>query len=520
MKKFLALSLVLLSILSCVPALADAELVGNMYVSGFPIAKEAESFTIAVAKDPSSMNAFGEKLAVQEMDAKTNLNIEWVDIPVASWTEQVNIMLASGNLPDAFCGGNVDIMQNIELFLPLEEYIEKYAPAIMEMLTEDPRIKAAITAPDGSIYCLPTNMDNPSHSVDGLLWINKPWLDEMGLAMPTTTDEYVEILRAFKARGENVIPLQAHMDGSAATSGRSLAYLLGSFGATDNKEHVYVKDGETVIFGPTEPGYFEGLKWLHELYSEGLIAADVFTADTAQITAKAQQEEIVFGSIMYWIPDAMDLRLYDFEPVAPLIGPDGTQLYIATRQPIGTMSGFSITTACKNPAALVRYYDATMSDFLTIMEWTRGPEGAGFWKRVPEAGEFAWTQTMEYLPKDMSQEFFKRTVCPSIYGPNYLWSKWTKLEIPDGRNAKKRAGNAMALEFAAESMPYGLDDPNRASAISMLFVDIDSYVQKFFATSVVDGITQAQWDEHLANCKKLRVPEYVALWQEYYNDKK
>ena len=52
----------------------------------------------------------------------TNVDIEWKDIPQASWDEQVNIMIAGDNLPDAFCGKNVDIMQNVELFTATRRY--------------------------------------------------------------------------------------------------------------------------------------------------------------------------------------------------------------------------------------------------------------------------------------------------------------------------------------------------------------------------------------------------------------
>ncbi len=521
MKRLLALTLMaaLLVSMAGITALAEGELAGNMYVSGPQILKDKQTFTIAVTKDPSSLNGFADKQAVIDTEAVTNVHIDWIDIPAAAWKEQVNILLASGNLPDAFCGANVDILPNLEMFQPLTELIYKYAPNIVEMLETDPAIKAAITAPDGEIYCLPTNKDNPSDSVSPLLWINQEWLDKLGLEMPTTTDEFVAVLRAFKTQDPNgngiadEIPLQAQMD----TSSRWLYPMLGSFGAVDNTEHAYAVDGK-VIFGATEPGYFDGLKWLHELWVEGLIADDSFTADTAQVTAKAQATDIPYGSIIYWIPDAMDKRYAGWEVVPPLAGPDGTRLTIATRKPLGNMTGYSITTACKDPAVLVRYYDYCLS-FEQLMLWQWGPVGGGCWKPVPEAGEFAWTQTLEFVPADMSQEYFKRTICPSIYSPNYIWSKWSKMEVADARNAKKRAGNAEYLKYAADAMPLGMDDPDRANARNLLFTDIDNYVKKFFATVVVDGITEEQWQEHLKNCEKLRVAEYVRLWQEYYDEK-
>lgn len=397
-KRLVALAVLCLMLLSIgSPCLAEGELVGNLYKTGFPVLKETETFTVAVTKDPSSLNSFADKDCVKKTNALTNINIEWLDIPAASWNEQVNIMIAGDNLPDAFLGRDVDIMANQEMFLPLTDMIYEYCPNIVEMLEADPRIKGAITAPnDGQIYCLPTNKDNPSSSVDGILWVNPDWLEKLNIAVPTTTDEFVEMLRAFKTKDPNgngmadEIPLMVEQD----TSSRWMQYLLGSFGAIDNSEHVYSVDGKNVVFGPTEPGYLDGLRWLHDLYAEGLINEDCFTIDTAQMTAKAQQTDTVFGCVMYWIPDAMDARYADWITLEPLAGPDGTRLWVASRAPLGAMRGFSITTACKHPEALLRYYDTCLSSFEMIMEWQWGPEGAGCWKRVPEAGEFAWTQTM------------------------------------------------------------------------------------------------------------------------------
>ena len=489
---------------------------GNMYVKGFPVLKDKVTYTIAVSKDANSMNSFNDKQCVLDTEKLTNIHIDWMDIPSSGWNEQVNIMLASGNMPDAFCGQAVDTMKNIELFTPIKEYIYDYAPNIVEMLTTDAAILKAITAPDGEIYGLPTNKDNPSDSVGPILWMNGEWLKKVGKTMPTTTDEFTAVLRDFKTKDPNgngkadEIPFVSRQ----GSSSNALDTLMGSFGAVDNSRYVYSADKKTVVFSGKQQGYFEALKWLHMLYAEKLLDNEVFSMDASQLIAKAKSPDLVIGSLMHWIPDSMDPRFTNYIPMAPLKGPTGTQMWTKNATPLGTMQGYAITTACEDPEVLVRYYDSVMSSFEMVMNWQWGPEFAGTWKRA--GANDAWSQTMEYVPAGTSQEQFKRTVCGSVQSPMYLWSKWTGIEVPDARNALKRVGNNLCMPFAVEPMPNGLDDPEKANARNLLFTDIDNYMKKFKATAVVDGITDAQWATHLATLDKLKVDQYVSLWQEYY----
>ncbi len=495
---------------------------GNIYTSGEQILKEKKTYNVAVVKDPNSQNGFNDKQCVQEANAVTNVDMQYEDIMSDNWKEKVNIMLASGDLPDVFCAGNVDIMSNLECFVPLEDYIYKYCPHIVEMLEGDPSIKAAITAPDGHIYSLPTNKANPSNRVDNMIWMNPDWLKQLGLEVPTTTDEFVNVLRAFKANDCNgngkadEIPFQARQSTDYA---HNLSAILGAFGVVLPSDYVYSVDGNNVVFGGTEDGLFDGLNWLHDLYAEGLLDKDTFTMTNDEQNAKAQNEDVLMGSLIYWIPDSMDTKYKDYIVLDPLKGPNGDQLWYGGKNPLGAnITGFCVTTACEDPEAMVRYYDYCMKDETTILEWQWGPEGAGLFKYVDDQGH--WTQTEEFVPEGTNLTYFKRTVCGSVNSPNFLWSKYAALEVADERNAKKREAADRILPYCVTMMPNGLWETEPSARKAMLYTDIDSYMQKFIATSVVDGLNEEQWQEHLSNCEKLKVEEYRQLWQDYFDSKK
>src|SRR5207247_6023315 len=93
-------------------------------------------------------------------EQQTNVHIDWTNIANADYQERKNLILASGDLPDAFWntgftdsdivtyGGNGTL-------IPLENLIAQNAPNITAAFKHYPALKAAVTAPDGHIYTLP-----------------------------------------------------------------------------------------------------------------------------------------------------------------------------------------------------------------------------------------------------------------------------------------------------------------------------------------------------------------------------
>lgn len=498
----------------------NAVAVTSFNAEGLPVLNEKETFTIAVSISSRCENTWSEKIASIMAEEATNIHIEWLEIPESSWNEQVNILIASGDLPDAFCSpAGIDTMSNMDILVPLRDLIDQYAPNIQEMLEACPEIKAAITAGNGQIYSLPTGKDQPQKAMEYSVWINKEWCDDLGLALPTTTEEYVEVLKAFRDQDPNgngiadEIPLTL----------KGVDYqnvLYGSFGVMQTPDYVYSVDGKSVLFCGSQPGYYDAMNWMHMLYEEKLLDNEVFTQTAAELTAKATNEDLLIGSIVVWSPDSLDKRFTNYVILDPLVGPDGYQYYTKNTEPLGSMEGFCITTACENPEVLVRYYDYNISSLETALTWMYGPDGAGCWEAIErtEDGK-TWQQTSKYVTDNMSLTYFKFTAAGGDYSPMYLWSKYTDLEQLDARNAKKLEGITRCMPYSVIVMPAGVDSPERAVERDRIFVDIDNYMQKFRATAVKDGLDEDAWQEHLETLDKLNVDRYVELWQEYFTEK-
>ena len=151
--------------------------------------------------------------ALQE---SAGIKINWETMS-DSLAEQVNIRITGGQYPDAFMGvgfSNYDLARYGDdgTFLDLTPYLTPdIMPNLCAILEGHPEIRAAITQEDGKIYGLPAGeqmttagigapMDEAYSifSVPQYSMINKAWLDDLGLPVPTSLDELHDALKAFK----------------------------------------------------------------------------------------------------------------------------------------------------------------------------------------------------------------------------------------------------------------------------------------------------------------------------------
>lgn len=501
----------------------------NLNATGLPILKEKETFVIAV-QELSPIKKAAERNCVIQTEKETNVHIEWMEIPASGWNEKLNILFSTDSLPDAILGvKDAEMSKYYEQLVALDEYLDQYAPNTVKYFSARKEYPKSLIAPDGKIRCLPAGDESMENQIDSTYWINMDWLKKVGKEMPTTLDEFKDVLIAFRDQDPNGNGLKDEIPFTFKETwgwGYALENMFGPFGVLENDNHVTTRDGK-VTFSPAEAGYYDALVYFHDLYQEGLIDKEAFTMSDEQYSSRGASGDILGVKASYSGSDNSvddgEVGKERYNPLPPLKGRDGQQM--VNLNEVAKPSNFVITKSCKDPAALVRWYDYLNSSLEEALIWGRGAKGER-WEIVEKDGKevpMLLTQTAEDLEKQGGYKTpgeYRRAETFAGQTPA-LW----KLEYDENvvfddkpRNIWKRETIMDSKQFGAASLPIGMADPENTDRRAVLKVDIDNYLNKFVSDSVINGIDQAKWDAHLKTLESLKADEYTKLCQDFADE--
>ncbi|WP_329476052.1 extracellular solute-binding protein [Kribbella sp. NBC_01484] len=352
-----------------------------------PITSEKVTFKIVVPQDVTigdwKTNAFTKWL-----EQKTNIHIEWNQVGGTDddIMTKVNAMIAAGDIPDAFMGVHFTRSQlylygQQGLFTDVGQYIDGYALNLQQAMKDYPDTRKLVQAPDKKIYSFP-NINDCYHcrASNSRTFLNTDWIKQVGLDVPKTTDEFREVLRAFKKAdlGGNgrTIPFAGYKDAPLDT------FFMNSFLYNPGDPWLVVNDGKVdVTFDKDE--WREGLKYIHGLYAEGLINKDVFTADQDQMDryGKAPGKPIIGGARSYYWGGFLDIDQKDpnarwrkYLAIPPLEGPNKVRYAAWNYLGVGVeVAKLVITKKCAKPELLVQWADAQM-ELEAVLRGYGGPK--------------------------------------------------------------------------------------------------------------------------------------------------
>jgi putative aldouronate transport system substrate-binding protein len=215
---------------------------------------------------------------------RTGVAVEFLHPPAGGASEQFNLMVADGNLPDlmeynwlGYPGGPEKAIAD-GVIIPLNDVFAKYCPNLTAFLKTHPEYDRMIRTDNGNYYCFPMIRDDPKLLNATGLVIRKDWLDELGLAVPTTIDEWYTVLKTFKEK-KGGVPL-------AFESFFLLSYEMPFAYAFDTMYGRYVDMNGKIRLGQVDPGYRDFLATMAKWYKEGLIDPDFASATFDQVSAK------------------------------------------------------------------------------------------------------------------------------------------------------------------------------------------------------------------------------------------
>ena len=410
MKKTLSLLLALVMLLAAVPAFATAEnpvKLDVFYASSRPM-NEATNLTY------------------QYMIDNLGVDFNLIQGDSSNFAQQLALYISSGDMPDVVLldysmwkeyaaeGAWADLTPYLgENYPDLMEYVGDYWPYVTN---------------DGQIQGIPSIAEVPTSTVT---FIRQDWLDNLGLETPVTIEDYTNVMRAFKTQD----PDGNGVDDTYGLGGASAGYLsslMGAFGATSQEDYFLNEDG-TITTNVISEGYRNALRYLRDIYAEGLIDPEMFTGnDTLAYTKWGRGE---FGIWPAWWSHAGNAYLrYDFantqpganvQAILPPVGADG-QSGALPSDPFSTAIGISYKCTPEEIEAALRLLNFQASDygFRVVMF---GVEGE-FFTWDPEKNETTWTWEFsggkslsgKYETTDM--EVYKMLYNPLVQNQHYAYS--------------------------------------------------------------------------------------------------
>jgi putative aldouronate transport system substrate-binding protein len=456
-------------------------------------------------------------------------------------------MFASGELPDLIFMGVGNRLDKVTealygtqgLILPLNKYYDTVSVGYKTAFDELPGMREFLTAPDGNIYSLP-NVDGSLHvQYNCKLWINIDWLKNLGLSKPTTTEEFYQVMKAFKEKDANgngnpndEIPLSTVKSGTGVQID---GFLMNPFQLTPEVTKLYL-DNKKVVFSPVTDNYREGLRYLRGLYQAGFINPESFTQERQnQVNMNENGTHTVIGAFLAQRPGyANDLttmpnskKWEQYESLAPLKGPGGKAIaawdpYIMYQQGMVFISHSS-----KNPEAAFRLVDylATKEGSLRSsfgikgIHWVDAEPGElgldGTQAEVKglnaDLTNVRWTQLAGLVRPPRFTEFLVTN--PDPFAPDVAPLEGRQVLMY--RGSLEHQAVRQPLESVLPTLYQSAEEIEEMSLIKMTVMDYCNESIIRFVTG--DLNIDRDWDNYIRQLKNVGLDRYLELLQSAYD---
>lgn len=440
-----------------------------------------------------------------------------VSIPSGDGTEKLNLMIATNDLPDMITldisDKNVNKLINQGLVYSYDELIEEYCPEFMDEIPEEV-YRYTKSDIDGKLYGLPSwfvpdLMPNNASAYN----VRKDIYEELGSPDMTTIDGFKGALLAFKEKyptidGKNSIPL------SLGENYGSRSIVEKSFGIRE----YYEDSSQNLLHRYKDPKYIEFVKFINDLYREGLLDQEGYVKKRDQI--KEDEATRVFCTAAGWwgLNDAnaaLDAR----KPGSHYIVTDslnapGEKFEVGQSKLGWTIS--LITKSAEDPGEILKFTRYLWSpDGNKLLEY--GHEGEDF---VIEDNKVIRSEKyLEEWNKDKNA-FYEKTGVHTFrffqysYWDNALYGAFT--EEPDRANNRALANTY--VKYDATPFTYEMNpDPTTAEGIIMTQVEevIEKEYPKIIMAKSESEAIEAYYDM-IEKMDKVGLPQLEDWWSEKY----
>ena len=518
---------------------ADDKAAAAVVVDGpvdFPLA-ETVTLTGTTSYPAGSESEPNNRTIFKRLEEATNVHIEWTAIQSDQWGDKITLTMSNPKtLTDFifsadFSDSNLLRYADQGVIIALEDYIDNNMPNLKAVFDKYPEYRTMCTDTEGHIWGLPWIEQLGANktaiqTVGNMSFINTKWLNFLGLEMPTTVDEFEQVLIAFRDNAAalqsefgiegSIIPMSCIVNDGDQDPGILINGFGEGYGDMDKGRHIAVTNDRKVICAATQEGFKKGVEWLHQLYAEGLIDPECFTQEWSTYVSKGKAGR--YGVCFSWDVANVD-NLTDWEPL-PALTADVTNI---TPQNGSFTSGFNrgrcvVTAKAANPALVCAWldqmYDPMQSpqnnwgtygeeDEFDIFEMSTNADGEPMLKHAP-LGDASPVEVREAEsvngPLAVLNDYYDVYVtCPDDAQYRLDWIE--QIYTPDMNN-----------DYVYPNVFMSIEDTTQ---VSNLEADISIYINTCKADWIMNGMASGSWEEYLSKLEAYGLSDYLAIMQKY-----
>lgn len=311
---------------------------------------------------------------------KDKLNIEvkwdWVETSSAQYDTKLNMVIASGEIPDVFKANYVQYRQlrQADLLLDIgDAYRTNTSDRIREYEQTDPdTIK--LTSEGDSIYAIPNYYYGQIDQAKWL-WVRKDWYEAAGSPTLKTVADFEKLAKQFvKEHGGYGMGIDNALTYLYMTGPMFNVY-LGDYSNTGNPYYWYKDDTGRIKAGETHPEMKAALETWARWFKDGVLSPDFANMDSNKMNEEIVNGKTGFQPFYQWQgwmngPNLVAAQASNDAYMIPLPFPtlDGSQVLGQIGFPNG--ANICVSKNCKNPAAVMKilsYTDKIMFDPNTVL---------------------------------------------------------------------------------------------------------------------------------------------------------
>lgn len=311
----------------------------------------------------------------------TNLKLgyEAMTVPTADdYTQQLNLMIAGGEIPDAFFG-SIDAYTR-EIYQKLGESGQIWDLTGMVTEEEYPNLYALIhpemelyATENDQIWFLPTqtgrgyeNLNEPPHGI----YVNTEYMEELGVDYPTTADEFYDFVdRCVNELGANGLLMGENLSGV----NNLYEMFFPRLGSHDSYGLPFDIDNDYQVCNYEYSDcdeMMDAAKYVWKFASNGLLDPEVLTLKTAQFQEKASGGTYAAFCGSWWDADTFNDAIGSYTYIAaPLI-------YANDEVKEGREIPWTDWVGCWSSLIINKSVDeAVIKHLLATMDWMATTEG-------------------------------------------------------------------------------------------------------------------------------------------------